>query len=136
MYTIPAMIGEIAVHRAFLALGALFGMTAVAAGAFGAHALAARLTPDRLEIFETAARYQMYHALALVAAALMVGLLPGARGFAAGAGWAFVAGTIVFSGTLHLLALGGPRWLGAITPIGGLCFIVGWALLGLAALRG
>lgn len=136
MYTIPGMIGELAVHRAFLALGALFGLSAVAAGAFGAHALEARLAADRLAIFETAARYQMYHALALVAVALAAGLLPEARGLTTSAGWAFIIGTMVFSGSLYLLALGGPRWLGAITPIGGLCFIVGWALIGLAALRG
>ncbi|HEX6589948.1 MAG TPA: DUF423 domain-containing protein [Longimicrobiales bacterium] len=123
-------------HRAFLALGALFGAVAVAAGAFGAHALEARLAADRLAIFETAARYQMYHALALVAVGLVVALVPHARGLATGAGWAFVAGTVVFCGSLYLLALGGPRWLGAITPIGGVCFIAGWVLLGLAALRG
>ena len=136
MYTIPAMIGELAVHRAFLALGAAFALSAVAAGAFGAHALEARLAADRLAIFETAARYQMYHALALVAVALAAALLPDARGLATAAGWGFTAGTLVFSGSLYLLALGGPRWLGAITPIGGVCFIVGWALFGLAALRG
>lgn len=123
-------------HRAFLALGALFGLTAVAAGAFGAHALEARLAADRLAIFETAARYQMYHALALVALALAAGLLPDVRGLTTAAGWAFTIGTLVFSGSLYLLALGGPRWLGAITPVGGLAFMVGWALLGLAALRG
>lgn len=136
MYTIPVMIGELAVHRAFLALGALFGLTAVAAGAFGAHALEARLAADRLAIFETAARYQMYHALALLALALAAALLPEARGLTNGAGWLFVAGTFVFSGSLYLLALGGPRWLGAITPIGGVCFLAGWALFGVAALRG
>ena len=136
MYTIPVMIGEIAVHRAFLSLGALFGAVAVAAGAFGAHALETRLAADRLAIFETAARYQMYHALALIAVGLAVALVPHARGLAVGAGWAFVAGTVVFSGSLYLLALGGPRWLGAITPIGGVCFVAGWVLLGLAALRG
>ena len=136
MYTIPAMIGELAVHRAFLALGALFGLTAIAAGAFGAHALEARLTADRLAIFETAARYQMYHALALVAVALAAALLPEARGQTIAAGWAFVAGVFVFSGSLYLLAFGGPRWLGAVTPLGGVCFLVGWALVAYAALRG
>ena len=119
----------------FLAIGALSGLIAVAAGAFGAHALEARLTPDRLAIFETAARYQMYHALALIAVSLVSGWLPESRGLLDLSGWLFVAGTFVFAGSLYLLALGGPRWLGAITPIGGLCFLTGWALLGLAALR-
>ena len=136
MYTIPGMIGELAVHRAVLALGALFGLTAVAAGAFGAHALEARLAADRLAIFETAARYQMYHALALVAVAFAAALLPEARGQTIAAGWAFVAGVVVFSGSLYLLALGGPRWLGAITPFGGACFLIGWGLIAWAGLRG
>ena len=122
-------------QRTFLALAALFGLLAVAAGAFGAHALESRLTADRLAIFETAARYQMYHALALLGVAWVASTLPGAGALASAAGWAFVVGTLVFCGSLYLLALGGPRWLGAITPIGGLGFLTGWALLGLAALR-
>ena len=122
-------------HRTFLAIAALFGLIAVAAGAFGAHALETRLTADRLAIFETAARYQMYHALALVGVAWAGSALPGTAGLTTAAGWAFVFGTLVFAGSLYLLALGGPRWLGAITPIGGLGFLTGWALLGLAALR-
>jgi uncharacterized membrane protein YgdD (TMEM256/DUF423 family) len=128
------MLGEAAVHRTFLALAALFGLLAVAAGAFGAHALEARLTTDRLAIFETAARYQMYHALALLAVAWLAASSASAS-LVAAAGWAFVCGTVIFCGSLYLLALGGPRWLGAITPIGGLAFMVGWALLGIAALR-
>lgn len=123
-------------HRTFLALGALLGMLAVAAGAFGAHALESRLTPDRLDVFETAARYQMYHALALVGVAWASAALAGSPSLTAAAGWLFVAGILVFSGSLYLLALGGPRWLGAITPLGGLAFMAGWALLGWAALRG
>ena len=121
-------------HRTFLALAALFALIAVAAGAFGAHALEGRLAADRLAIFETAARYQMYHALALIGAAWAATVLP-STGLVHASGWAFVAGTLVFCGSLYLLALGGPRWLGAITPIGGLAFMTGWALLGLAALR-
>ena len=136
IYTIPGVTVEAEVHRTFLALGALFAMLAVAAGAFGAHALDARLTPDRLAVFETAARYQMYHALALLAVAWATSALPAGASLAAAAGWLFVAGTFVFSGSLYLLALGGPRWLGAITPLGGLAFLAGWALLGWAALRG
>lgn len=122
-------------HRTFLALGALLGMLAVAAGAFGAHALEARLTPERLDVFETAARYQMYHALALLGVAWAASALPAGASLLAASGWLFTAGTLVFSGSLYLLALGGPRWLGAVTPIGGVAFIIGWALLGLAALR-
>ncbi|HEX6642045.1 MAG TPA: DUF423 domain-containing protein [Thermoanaerobaculia bacterium] len=122
-------------HRTFLALAALSGLIAVAAGAFGAHALEARLATDRLAIFETAARYQMYHALALVGVAWAAQALPSASGTLAASGWAFVFGTLVFCGSLYLFALGGPRWLGAITPIGGLGFLAGWALLGLGALR-
>lgn len=121
-------------HRTFLALAALLGMLAVAAGAFGAHALQSRLQPDRLAIFETAARYQMYHALALLGVAWASSALRGAA-LVTAAGWLFVGGMLVFSGSLYLLALGGPRWLGAITPLGGLALISGWALLGLAALR-
>ena len=126
---------EAEIQRTFLAIGALLGLVAVAAGAFGAHALEARLSPDRLAIFETAARYQMYHALALLGVSIAAALLPATTSLVNAAGWSFVAGTIVFSGSLYLLALGGPRWLGAITPLGGLAFLAGWALLGLAALR-
>ena len=120
--------------RAFLALGALSALLSVAAGAFGAHALRERLTPDMLAVFETGARYQMYHALALLAVAWAAGRWPSTAAVAAG--WLFVAGTVVFSGSLYLLALTGARWLGALTPLGGLAFIAGWAALAWAALRG
>ncbi len=116
-------------ERTFLRLGALSAGIAVTAGAFGAHALRARLAPDLLQVFETAARYQMYHALALLAVAWAAG-----RTEAAGprrAGWLFVLGTILFSGSLYLLALTGVRWLGAITPLGGVAWIVGWTILAL-----
>ena len=116
--------------RVFLGLGALSALIAVAAGAFGAHALRERLAPDMLAIFETGARYQMYHALGLLAVAWAVGRWPGPAG---AAGWLFVAGTVLFSGSLYLLALTGHRWLGAITPLGGLAFILGWAALAWAA---
>ncbi len=119
--------------RIFVALGAVFGFLAVALGAMGAHALSGRLAPDRLALYETAARYQMYHALALLAVAWAFDRFPG--GAASGAGWAFTAGILIFSGTVYALAFGAPRWLGAITPIGGLCFLAGWALLAWAALR-
>jgi uncharacterized membrane protein YgdD (TMEM256/DUF423 family) len=129
----------------FLAWGAASGFVAVAAGAFGAHALKARLTPELLAVFETAARYQMYHALALIAVALgqsrAIGLFqlaadrPGPSVLWSWAGWLFVAGTVLFSGSLYVLALTGARWLGAITPFGGLAFLAGWALLAVAAVR-
>lgn len=119
--------------RTLFALGAMCALLAVAAGAFGAHALAARLTPDRLATFETAARYQMYHAFALIAAAWAAQRWPGSS--AGTAGLFFLAGIVVFSGTCYALALGSPRWLGAVTPLGGVSLMIGWALLALAALR-
>ncbi|HET7342291.1 MAG TPA: DUF423 domain-containing protein [Methylomirabilota bacterium] len=121
-------------ERVFVGLGALSGLLAVAAGAFGAHALRERLAPDMLGVFETAARYQMYHALALLAAGWALGRWPG--GAALAAGWLFVAGSVVFCGSLYVLTLTGQRWLGAITPLGGLAFIAGWAALAWAALKG
>lgn len=122
-------------ERVFVALGALSGSLAVALGAFGAHALRGRLAPEDLAIFETGVRYQMYHALALLAVALWIAHIGQSRNLAA-AGWLLVAGTVVFSGSLYLLALGGPRWLGAITPLGGLAFIAAWLLLAWSAWRG
>jgi uncharacterized membrane protein YgdD (TMEM256/DUF423 family) len=119
--------------RLFFSFGALLGATGVAAGAFGAHALKARLAPDLLAVFDTAARYQMVHALALFAAAWAVSRWPGWR--ARTAGWCFIAGTLVFSGSLYALTLTGLRALGAITPVGGVLMIVGWLLLALAAWR-
>ena len=120
--------------KTFWVLGCLSGLLAVAAGAFGAHALRARLAPDLLAVFETGARYQMYHALALLAAAWAAERW--ASGAAVAAGWAFVAGILVFSGSLYLLALTGTRWLGAVTPLGGAALLAGWALLAWAAWRG
>lgn len=119
--------------RTFFGLGALSAFLGVAAGAFGAHALRSRLSPDLLAVFETGARYQMYHALALLAVAWAVTRWPGA--LTTWAGWLFVTGTILFSGSLYALALSGARWLGAITPLGGLAFLAGWACLALAASR-
>ncbi|HEX6212544.1 MAG TPA: DUF423 domain-containing protein [Methylomirabilota bacterium] len=120
--------------RVFFVLGAVSALVAVAAGAFGAHALRDRLAPELLAVFEVGARYHMYHALALLAAAWAIGRWPG--GAAVTGGWLFVAGTLIFSGSLYLLALTGQRWLGAVTPLGGLAFILGWAALAWAALRG
>ncbi len=122
------------VKNPFIAAGALSALLAVAAGAFGAHALKQRLPPDLLAVFEVGVRYQMYHAVAL----LFLGLL-GDRAplspVAMASGWLFLSGTLLFSGSLYVLALFGARWLGAITPLGGLCFLAGWALLVVFALR-
>ena len=120
--------------RLFFGLGAVLAGLAVAAGAFGAHALRSRLEPDLLAVFETAVRYQMYHALALMAVAWASTRWFGAA--APTAGWLFVAGIVLFSGSLYVLALSGVRWLGAITPIGGLCFLAGWVGLAWSVVRG
>jgi uncharacterized membrane protein YgdD (TMEM256/DUF423 family) len=117
----------------WLFLGALGGALAVVAGAFGAHALAARLEPHELQQWETAARYLMYGSLALV----LVGLAgrSGLRWGIDGAGWCLLLGGAIFSGTVFGLALGGPRWLGAVTPIGGALMIAGFLLFAWAALK-
>jgi uncharacterized membrane protein YgdD (TMEM256/DUF423 family) len=113
-------------------LGALNAFIAVAAGAFGAHGLRARLSPESLDIWKTAAQYQMFHALGLFAVAWLC-----SRGAAAArpAGWLMLAGIIVFSGSLYLLSVTGLRWLGAVTPIGGLCFLASWLAAAWAAFR-
>ena len=113
--------------RLFFLIGAVSAFIGVAAGAFGAHGLKDRLSADMLATFEVGVRYQMYHAFALIAAAWAVSRWPGA--LATSAGWLFIAGTIVFSGSLYLLSLTGQRWLGAITPLGGLAFLAGWLCL-------
>jgi uncharacterized membrane protein YgdD (TMEM256/DUF423 family) len=120
--------------RVFAALGALLALLGVAFGAFGAHALRARLTAADLAIFETGVRYQMYHALALLFVAWAATRWPG--GLVHAAGWAFVVGVFVFSGSLYVLVLSGLRWMGAITPLGGLALLLGWALLGWRILKG
>jgi uncharacterized membrane protein YgdD (TMEM256/DUF423 family) len=124
----------VSLERLFVVAGAVSGMIGVAAGAFGAHALRARLPADLLAVFETGVRYQVYHALALVAAAWVVGRWPSAP--AAWAGWLFLSGTLIFSGSLYLLALSGVRAWGAVTPLGGLAFLLGWASLAWAAASG
>jgi len=121
-------------ERTFFALGSFFGFLGVALGAMGAHALAPRLTPQRLETFELAARYQLFHALALLAVAWAVSRWP--AGTAREAGWFFVAGILLFSGSLFGVSLGGPRFLVFVTPVGGVTFLVGWVLLGWTAIRG
>jgi uncharacterized membrane protein YgdD (TMEM256/DUF423 family) len=116
--------------KSLMIAGALLAALAVAAGAFGAHALAARLSPERLATWETAARYHMYGALSVVLVALALSRFPSS--LLSAAGWVLVTGTVVFGGTVYMLALGGPRWLGAITPLGGLALIAGWVLVAVA----
>jgi uncharacterized membrane protein YgdD (TMEM256/DUF423 family) len=114
-------------NRRFFAVGSALAATAVAAGAFGAHGLKTRIAPELLDAFSTGARYQMFHALALLAVAWGVTQWPDARLDLGG--WMLAAGTLVFSGSLYLMALTGARWMGAITPIGGVLLIGGWAVL-------
>ena len=115
----------------WLTAGAISAFLSVAAGAFGAHALKKTLSPDHLAAFETAARYQMYHALALIAVAWVAS--QAASKFANAAGWCFLSGTVLFSGSLYLLTLAGLRGAARITPVGGLLFLAGWGLLAAAA---
>jgi uncharacterized membrane protein YgdD (TMEM256/DUF423 family) len=111
--------------------GAALMFLAVLLGAFGAHGLRRRLSPEMLSVFEVGVRYHVYHALALFGVALVGNRNPGMLTQAAG--WAFVLGIAVFSGSLYLLSLTGTKWLGAVTPLGGIDFLTGWALLFLAA---
>jgi uncharacterized membrane protein YgdD (TMEM256/DUF423 family) len=114
-------------ERVFFVVAALSAFLAVAAGAFGAHGLKGRLDAELLNTFEVGARYQMYHALALFVVAWAQTRWPGT--LVTTSGWLFVAGTVLFSGSLYLLSLTGVRWLGAITPLGGLAFLAGWLCL-------
>lgn len=125
---------ETTMERLFFALGAVSALVAVGLGAFGAHALKARLAPDMLAVFEVGVRYHMYHALGLLAVGWACSRWPG--GAATAAGVLFVVGTVLFSGSLYALSLSGLRWLGAVTPVGGVAFLAGWACLAWAALRG
>lgn len=120
-------------ERLFLALGAISAFVGVAAGAFGAHGLKSRLSAEMMVIFETGVRYQMYHAFALLFVAWASSRFPGS--LLTTAGWLFVIGTILFSGSLYLLSLTETRWLGAITPLGGVAFLGGWLCLAWAALK-
>jgi uncharacterized membrane protein YgdD (TMEM256/DUF423 family) len=122
-----------------VALGAVLGGLAVAVGAFGAHGLQGRVSPEMLTVFEVGVRYQMYHALALVLLGLFAGRGPSPAPIEVPPGvgpavWLFVAGMVLFSGSLYALVLTGTRWLGAITPIGGVTFLAGWAMFARAAL--
>jgi len=122
------------VDRLFFTLGSLSAFIAVALGAFGAHALKARLDPNLLTVFETGVRYQMVHALALLAVGWAWTRWPGS--LVSASGWLFVAGTVLFSGSLVALSLTGARWLGAITPLGGLAWLAAWLCLAWGAWRG
>ena len=119
--------------RTFWLAACFFAFTGVAAGAFGAHGLRSRLGEDLLGTFEIGVRYQMYHAFGLFVVAWAASQWPGSLVNAAG--WLFVTGILIFSGSLYLLALTDTRWLGAITPIGGVAFLAGWACLAVAAWR-
>ena len=116
----------------FMLIGSLLGFLGVAAGAFGAHGLRGRLSPEMLVVFETAVRYQMYHVFALLITAAVIGRVGDARLLSI-AGWSFVAGIALFSGSLYALVFTGIGRLGAITPIGGLAFLIGWACLAIFA---
>ena len=119
--------------RLFFAFGSGFALIAVVTGAFAAHALKSRLSPEMFQIFEVAVRYQMYHALGLIAVAWASTQWSGQ--LVTASGWLFVVGIVIFSGSLYILSLTGIRWLGAITPIGGAAFIIGWGCLLWAAIR-
>ncbi len=119
--------------KVWIVLGALSGFLSVAFGAFGAHGLSSRLDARMLEVFRTGAQYQMYHALALVGLGLWAAQNPTSTSSVPG--WCFVAGSVIFSGSLYALSISGVKWLGAITPIGGLLFMIGWIAFAVAAYR-
>ncbi len=117
-----------------LVAGAMFGLLAVMAGAFGAHGLRRMVSERALEVFQTAVTYQMYHALALVLVAVLAGLGL-SRQLLGAAAWFYLTGILLFSGSLYLLVFTGYHWLGPVTPLGGVCFMIGWGLLVTAGLR-
>jgi len=120
--------------RVFFLIGSVSAFIAVGLGAFAAHGLKSRLAPAMLGTFETGVRYHMYHALALLAVGWACSRWPGSAANASG--WLFVLGTVLFSGSLYALSLSGVRWLGAITPFGGVAFLAGWLCLAWAAWKG
>jgi uncharacterized membrane protein YgdD (TMEM256/DUF423 family) len=124
------------IDRLFLVIAALLGGTSVAAGAFATHALRSQFSPRLLEIFETGARYQMYHALALALVAVALATSLGHATWLSVAGWALILGTIIFSGSLYALSLSGLAILGAVAPLGGAALMLGWACMAIAALLG
>lgn len=126
-------------NKSYLIVAAVLGAISVMLGAFGAHGLKSRMNPDAFDIFETAVKYQFYHVFALLAVAVVYQYIPGS--LLNWSGRCFIAGILFFSGSLYLLSyfkmIGNQQmnWLGAITPIGGLCFIAGWLLLAIAAMK-
>ncbi len=120
--------------RLFVIVGSFFAMTGIVMGAFGAHLLKERLSSEKLSILEIGIRYQIYHALALFVVAWAISRWPYQSTISVG--WLFIMGVLLFSGSLYLIVLTGQRWLGAITPIGGLAMILGWAILAWVAFRG
>jgi len=121
-------------ERVFFFLGAISGFLSVALGAFGAHALKSRLPVEQFNIFEVGVRYQIMHTLALLAVAAAFARF--SNPFMSASGWLFIAGTIIFSGSLYILALSGIRYWGAVTPVGGLILLTGWVSLGMGVLKG
>ena len=120
--------------KLFLALGCIAALLAVALGAFGAHGLKARMAPELMPVYQTGVEYHFYHALGLILVGLAALHLPQSA-LLRGAGWAMLAGIVLFSGSLYLLSLTGLRWLGAITPLGGAAFITAWGLFAAAVIK-
>jgi uncharacterized membrane protein YgdD (TMEM256/DUF423 family) len=124
------------VDRVFLTLAALSGCLGVALGAFGAHALRERLSADMLQVFQTGVTYQLFHALALLAVGILLARFSAdGSAWLTAAGWLFVAGSVLFSGSLYALSLSGTTWFGAITPLGGVAFLLGWLALAIGVWR-
>lgn len=123
-----------ATARLFLALGGINAALVVALGAFGAHGLKARLTPDMLAVYQTGVHYHLFHALGLLALGLVATQIPDSP-YLRWSGWLMLAGIVLFSGSLYVLSVSGLRWLGAVTPFGGLSFIVAWALFVVAVFK-
>ena len=120
--------------RTFLAFGGAAALLAVALGAFGAHALKGRLAPEMAAVWHTGVEYHVYHALGLLAVGIVAVHLPDSA-LLRWSGWLMLAGIVLFSGSLYILALSGERWLGAVTPVGGLAFLAAWALFLAAVLK-
>lgn len=121
--------------KIFLMAGSIFGGLSVAAGAFASHALKTQLSEKSQQIFETGTKYQMYHALALILVSLLLTRAEGGEGLLTLAGYAFIAGIILFSGSLYGLSLSEIKWFGPITPLGGVAFLVGWGCIAISALK-
>jgi uncharacterized membrane protein YgdD (TMEM256/DUF423 family) len=121
------------VTQIFLSIAAISGGFSVAAGAFASHALREKISERSLEIFEVGARYQMYHALALLLVAVLISRIPSPPTTLIASGWLLIIGTVIFSGSLYALSLTGMKILGAITPLGGVAFLLGWSALAIAS---